>query len=303
MRYFWLLIIIIGIIGCKKDVELKKPDEISIQKVNQESQYIGQIGDSLSIRLLILKHCPDSIANVDAKQAIQAVDIAASKGLTIENIGNYHINKEGRTQESIAVSQEISLDDLEGLKRFISEQMKVGAKPGDTLIVYTIGHGGGDGSLMRLGQRGKLMYALAAAAEENDQEVFWWQLSCHAAAELPKISDLNEAQQNLFSMVASSTAHELSYFTTQGKQMEITFSALAEKDSAIDPDKDNIITAGELRQFMISKFGQKRGSLVYAKSDDEPIFGFYGLFNQIPIIDRNNPQGNYKNYIPIPRSR
>ncbi len=252
-----------------------------------------------------MKHCPDSIANVDANQAIQAVNLANSKGLTIESIGNYHINKEGRTQESVAVSlgDRININDLEGLQKFVSEQMKIGAKTGDTLIVYTIGHGGGDGGLMRLGQRGNLMYALAAAAEENDQEVFWWQLSCHAAAELPTIAQLPERQQYLFSMVASSTAHELSYFSTQGQQMEIVFSALAEKNAEIDPDKDGIITGGELKTFMISKFGQKRGSLVYARSDDEPIFGFYGLFNKIPIIDRNNPQGNYKNYIPIPRSR
>lgn len=53
------------------------------------------------IRLLVLKHCPDDIADTDAHQALRAADMAASKGLTIEKIGNYHINKDGQTNRVV----------------------------------------------------------------------------------------------------------------------------------------------------------------------------------------------------------
>lgn len=269
-----------------------------------ESPYVGKVKaryDSVAIRLLILKHCPDDIADIDAGEAVQAVDVAKTKGLTIQTIGNYRVDKEGKTNR-MAWGKKVSLDDLQGLKNFISEQMKVGAEPGDTIIVYTIGHGSGSGSLMRLGQREKLFRAIAEAAEENDQETFWWQLSCHAAARLPSIDTLNERQQELFAMSASSTASELSYFKTQGKIFSAVFDAMAAKSPELDQDEDEIITAGELSQFIGKRFSQKRGDLVFARSKDEPIFGYNGLANQIPIRDRNNPQGDYpKDYIPRPK--
>jgi len=156
---------------------------------------------------------------------------------------------------------------------------------------------------MRLGQRGPVMKIIAEAAEENNQETLWWQLSCHAAASLPPISTLSETQQELFSMTASSPANELSYFNTQGKQFSAMFNALAAKSTEIDPNSDEIITAKELSDFLSAKFGRKRGKLVFAKSDDEPIIGLTtGLANAIPIRDRNNPQDDYpRNYIPVPR--
>ena len=261
-------------------------------------QYIGKVNlDSVAIRVLVLKHCPDSIANVDSDQCIAAVNLAASRGLTIKDIGNYHIDPDGRTNESMLCR------DLSGLKDFINEQAKVDAQPGDTLMIYTIGHGGGDGTLMRLGQRKGLMKILAEVAEENDQEIFWWQLSCHAAARLPSISTLSERQQELFSMTASSPANEYSYFTTQGALMEEVFLAMANHSREIDPNQDQIITAGELETFMIRHFGRVRGELLYAKSPNEPIFGLLGgLANRIPIIDRNGNQTEYpRNYIPMPR--
>ena len=147
------------------------------------------------------------------------------------------------------------------------------------------------------------MKAIAAAAEENDQETLWWQLSCHAAAHLPPISSLNERQQELFSMTASSPSNELSWFTTQGAQFAALFNAMAEKNPSIDPNGDEIITADELSKFLIKGFGKKRGELVFARSPDEPIFGYNGLANQIPIRDRNNRQEEYpRNYIPMPES-
>lgn len=292
------------IVVCTIAYLIQKDDSIPERTVvvNPCSAYVGKVKTGeISIRLLILKHCPDQIANQDANQALQAANVAASKGLSIKDIGNFHINKEGQTS-GIAVVWGEKLDDLQGLKQFVKEQSQIGAEQGDTLIVYTIGHGGGDGGLMRIGQRRGIMRVLAEVAEENEQEILWWQLSCHAAAGLPAISSLTEKQQEFFSMTASSPANELSYFATQGPQMQKLFVAMAEQHTEIDPNQDSIITAGELKAFMIKHFGQKRGQLVYARSEDEPIFGLLGgLANRIPIIDRNNPQAEYpKNYIPRP---
>ena len=301
------LLLITGMfLGCKqKSTTYYKPSNFqytSVVEPSAESPYIGKVRfESISIRLLVLKHCPDNIADIDANEAIQAANVAESKGLTVSTIGNYRVNKQGKT-DRMAWGKKVSLDDLQGLKAFISDQMKKDAVPGDTIIVYTIGHGGGDGSLMRLGQREKLFRAIAEAAEENDQETFWWQLSCHAAARLPSIDTLNERQKDLFSMTASSPANELSYFRTQGKIFSAVFNAMAEKSSEIDPDGDETVTAGELSDFISKRFGEKRGKLVYARDRKEPIFGFNGLANQIPIRDRNNPQGEYpRDYIPMPK--
>ncbi len=271
---------------------------------SETSAFVGSLdfgGDSpYNVRLLILKHCPDNIADIDANQAVEAVNIAASKGLNIESIGNHRINKDGRTDN--LVFEKIPYGDLDGLKKFISAQMKVNAKSDDTMIVYTIGHGGGNGALMRLGQRGPLMKILAEAAEENNQRTFWWQLSCHAAASLPQISTLTTKQQELFTMAASSPANEVSYFNTQGKQLKTIFNAMAEKSKEIDPNQDDVITAKELGNFMVEKFGKKRGELLFARSPDETIFGWRGMAaNKIPIVDRNGPQGRYpRNHIPVP---
>lgn len=277
---------------------LEKPVPL-ITTSNKSEQFICTVkSDFLSIRLLILKHCPDGIANTDANQAVQAANLAEANGLPINNIGNFHITPNGRSDNAVTWK---GVTDLAGLKDFISEQMKVDAEPGDTVIVYTIGHGGGDGSLMRLGQRDGVMKAIAEAAEENNQETLWWQLSCHAAARLPEISTLNEKQRNLFSMTASSPSNELSYFTTQGAQFKQLFMALSQNDSSINPDQDKIITLKEMRNFMIEEFGQKRGSLAYAQSDDEPIFGLIGIFS-IPIVDKNSPQGIYtRKYYAVPK--
>ena len=271
-------------------------------KLVSVSQFTCKVESHYSIRLLVLKHCPDDIADADAKEAIQAVDLAKSKGLTIESIGNYHVNKDGKTPMSFVMGQKFSYSDLDGLKKFISEQMKIGAQAGDTFIVYTIGHGGGDGSIMRLGQREGVMKAIAEAAEENNQETFWWQLSCHAGAHLPAISTLSKKQQELFAMLASSPGDELSYFRTQGARMEKVFLALASNSPELDVNQDEIITCKELSDFISKTIGEKYGKLVFAQSDSEPIFGWLGrIANSIPIRDRNGPQGTYsRDYIPMP---
>jgi hypothetical protein len=298
-----LLAMLLVLVGCQQQevsqdfVQLNQFSSI----VEIESEFVGkvQLNDNMSIRLLMLKHCPDAIADSDSALAIQAANFAKTKGLDIQEIGDYRVDEEGKTQK-VAWGQIL---DLDGLKRFVSEQSKVNAKPGDTLVVFTIGHGGKDGGLMRLGQREGVMKMLAEVAEENDQEIFWWQLSCYAASHLPPISSLTERQQELFAMSASSIASEESYFGTEGKQMKEVFGAMAEKSIELDANKDDVVTAGELGAFMTKKYGAKRGGLIYARNSDEPIFGLAaGLANQIPIVDRNNPQGKYpRNYIPVPK--
>lgn len=241
----------------------------------------GQIAP-YKARMLILRHSPDSIGITDAEQAIEVVRAAKEQGLEIEVIGHHFIK---------------TVD-----KNFISEQMKIHAEQGDTFIIYTIGHGGGGGGLANVGQRSEVMKAFAEAAEENDQETFWWQLSCHAAAGLPEISTLSPAQQKLFSSLASSPANQLSYFCTQAKIMAVVFAAMSKQDVAIDPNLDSIITAQEFRGFL-DTISAGKGKLFFAATPEEEIFGRLFLASLIPIMDRNNPQGSYeRNYVPVPRN-
>jgi len=266
---------------------------VIIQTPKVAEHYIGNI-PSVAVRILVLKHSPDAIGNTDADQAIAAANLAASKGLDIKDIGNYHINRDGRIDFKW---KKMSMDKL---KTFISEQMKIGAVAGDTLIIYTIGHGGGGGGLDNIGQRKIVADAIAQAAEENNQETLWWQLSCHAAAKLPKISSYNQKQQELFSMIASSEADKLSYFCTQGEQMEKLFIAMAERSREIDPDEDGMVTAKEFADFMNARVEQGRGDLIFAKSPDEPIFGFLDFANLLPIIKGDKEVKRPNKFIPLP---
>jgi hypothetical protein len=272
--------------------------------VKAQSEFVGQVkSDSVSIRMIVLRHCWDKEGVSDARQAIQAVNVGASKGLTIEQIGNYNINRHGAINSNVSWSDPMN---FAGLKRFVSKQMNINAETGDTFIIYTIGHGGGDGSLVTLGQRADVMKIFAEAAAEQEQETFWWQLSCHATARLPAISSLTEEEQSYFSMMASSSAADLSYFESQGAQMRTVFNAMANKSSDIDPNGDETITAGEFKAFLNKHVRRgsfpsgHRGDLLFARSDDEPIFSM-PLAIKIPIVDRDNPQRSYeRNYIAIP---
>jgi hypothetical protein len=190
---------------------------------------------------------------------------------------------------------------MDKLKAFINSQMKVGAEADDTLIIYTIGHGGGGGGLQYLGQRKEIMKILAECAEENQQETFWWQLSCHAAAELPGIDTLNPVQQDIFAMTASSPASQVSYFCTQGVIMQKFFNAMAEDSPDVDPDQNGTIVAQEIKDFLNKFVESGRGDLVYAKSPDEPIFGIMSLARLIPIENADGTERDFsKDYIPMP---
>lgn len=233
----------------------------------------------LAIRLLVLKHSRESMADNDANLAAKAAEDAADKGLKIKVIGIHYI------------------DDVSDLKGFVSEQMKKDAKAGDTLIIHTIGHGHPSGILHNIGNREKVMKAFADAAEENKQETFWWQLSCYACAQLPAISSLNVMQQNIFSMLASSTADKTSGIETQARIMRHVFMELAEREGNIDKNQDGSIVAHELTVFINTLDSAKRGDLIFAKTPEEAIFEKDWF---IPILNHSSEQSFDEDYIVKP---
>lgn len=282
-----------------------KSPEITVEPV---SEYVGRMcylaDDSpFSIRLLILKHCTESMADGDAKLAIQAASMAKSRGLRIRDIGNHTVDKNGlirQAADNIVWSKTVYFS-IDEFKRFVKEQAAIGAEAGDTLVIFTIGHGSRSGYLDTLGQRPEVMKALAEVCGELQQETLWWQLSCYAASTLPPISSLTPQQQDLFSIVASSPANQESPAYVEGKYMEKVFNAMAENSPKIDPNRDEMVEAGELAQFMDNEVERGRGSLVFAKSNNEIIFGL-NFAQRIPILDRNNPQQEYpRDYIPMPK--
>jgi hypothetical protein len=238
----------------------------------------------ISIRLLILKHSQEQIADDDARLAARGAMEAAAKGLSIHVIGDDYATS------------------LQKIEELVNAKVKTKATSGDTLIVHTIGHGFQDGTLHNIGQRSSVVKLLAKVAEQNEQEILWWQLSCYAASHLPSIDSLKPEEQDRLSMLASSSASQQSPIRVQAEIMSKLFLALAEKNKSIDANGDDIITVGELRTFLNSLDNRKRGDLFFAKSADRPIFGYTLLMRLIPIVDRNNPQKKYpRDYIPIPK--
>jgi hypothetical protein len=273
------------------------PKVLHIETANVSQQYVGKVtlkGRTI-VRLLILKHSFEQVAKDEEVAIIQAANLAASKGLKIEDIGSHYINGEGKINR-LVWGEKCTLSNL---KNFISEQMKVSAKAGDTLIIYTTGHGGRSGGLMSLGQRKTVMTAFAEAAEENKQETLWWQSSCFASAGLPAISTLNPMQQRLLSMVASSDANHSSYWGDQNYPMKQTFLALAEGSDKLDANQDGRVTHTEFKKFL-STVKRDAYCILYSGGPDEIIFGAFGPWD-IPIVDRNNTQQEYDDdYIAIP---
>jgi hypothetical protein len=216
-----------------------------------------------AVRLLVLKHSRESMADMDANLAVDALNKAAAQGLPVKVVGNHYATS------------------LADVQKLVNEYMTKDAKKHDTLVIHTIGHGFGNGSLQNLGQRSGVMKVLADSAEKHNQKVLWWQLSCFACASLPKIDTLPEAQQRLFCILSSSTAHQSSGTRTQARIMEKVFSAMAKKSNTLDANSDDIITANEFRAFLNTVDTYKRGDLFYAKNSEEPIFGYFGMVSHV----------------------
>lgn len=256
--------------------------------------------DNIRIRLLAIKHSQEYMADMDADLAIDAAKTAASQGLSIKTVGNEFVGKNGILKASVYT---VNFDyNISAFKEFVSDHMKLDAESGDTLIVFTIGHGFPNGTLQNLGSRSDVLKAVAEAAEENNQKTLWWQLSCHAAAGLPNLKNLPSKQQELLSVLASSTAQAVSAAGVQGKVMEKVFVALAKNSKQINSDGNDIISGNELKAFL-NQTGSGRGELLFMSDLDEPVFGEgISLANKIPVVDRNGAQGSYpKNYVPRPQ--
>ena len=268
----------------------KQEPPISVVTDAVPLQYVGKVNISgVSIRLLILKHCFQQMADDDAGLVIQGANLAATKGLDIRDIGNYYINSNGKTDR--LWGEKYSLGKL---KDFVSQQMKVNAQPGDTLIIFTVGHGSNNGYLQDLGERKEVMEAFAAAAAENHQETIWWQLSCYASADLPNISSLTPEQQELFSVVASSDARTESPAYVEGKIMQKFFVNLAENFKSVDTNNDGMITAEEMSAVIPNR-------KLFSKSGKQILFGF-SWARLLPIIDHNSENREYsKDFILLPK--
>lgn len=212
----------------------------------------------IAIRLLVLRHSPDQMAVSDSNLAQEAARKAQAEGLDISVLGDEYIA--GWSSEK--------------LQEYVAQKSVENAVPGDTLVIHTIGHGHGDGSLDNLGQRRGVMGAFAAAGEQASQKILWWQLSCHACAGLPEISTLPESQQSWLVNLASSTAHDMSADRVQAGIMEKVFGAMAKKDPAIDHDQDDYITVSELGTYLDTLDSYQRSRLLFARRTD--VFGGAG---------------------------
>jgi len=159
--------------------------------------------------------------------------------------------------------------------------------------------------MAEFGKRDVIGRIFAEAAGECKQETLWWQSACYDefTSGLPEISSMPENQQKLFTMIASSPANKVSYWGDQIDPMKKVLVAIAEESPDIDPNQDQVIEAGELRSFMNNHVKAGSGDLLFARAEDEPVFGWYDYANQIPIYDGRRKIKTPDNYIPHPDSR
>jgi len=275
-----LVFILLLLVGCND-----KPTTNFVKQHNSVVPLACASPTKNQIRLLCIKHSRESMADGDADMAIAAARKAADKGLDIKFVGNTFVD--GR-QVAFTI-----IEDMTTFSGYLEEHIKDQAKNGDTLIVFTIGHGFQSGSLQNIGRRSDVMKVIAEAAERHKQKILWWQLSCYACAGLPSIDSLPPAQQEYLSIYASSSASETSAAYVQGRIMEKVFVAMADQSTDLDKNNDGRITASELSSFL----GTNR---FFAKSQEWNVFGkpWIPFF---PVIDRNGNQGNYnEDYILMP---
>jgi len=294
------IVFIFGIAGCNNVNFVGSNVNSSIQQPTVPNRLYGAEPQSPNIRLLCIKHSREHMADGDANLAIKATQKASEKGLNIKVVGNHFVDGRYMGLQNADPETIERIYSIETLSQYLNQYIKTEATPGDTLILFTIGHGFRDGSLDNMGHRSDVLKVIADIAEKNNQKIFWWQLSCYASAGLPDIGSLSPRQQELITIFATSSASETSAAYVQGNIMAKIFNAMAEKSSAIDPNGDGKITAKELRVFMNTINGSY-GSRVHAKSGDFTMFGKSGV-PLLPIVDRNNPQGKYpEDYVFPPR--
>lgn len=248
----------------------------------------------VKIRLLAIKHSYEQMAVEDINLLMKEAEKAAGQGLKIKVIGRHSIDKNG---ERVSFKEKA---DLPRVQEFLSEKFKIDAEYGDTLILFTVGHGGRGGSLHNLTNRKEVMDAIAGAAAENKQRVLWWQLSCYATAQLPAITDLPKEQQKYLSIVASSNSTTPSPAYVEYQPIGEMLQAMVRMGNNIDPNKNGSVSAGELKDFL-NTTSRKRGHLFFSLNMKDPVFGWQSLARLIPIVDRNGPQGRYReDYIGVP---
>lgn len=243
------------------------------------------------IKVLVLKHSKEKMADDDAKMVIDAVE-KAKQNLDVKVIGNHFINETKKIRAAIC-----EYNSIDNLKDFISQQIKESNLPKDSnLIIFTIGHGSTSGYLHNLGERAELQKAIAEAAEENNQKILWWQLSCYSAARLPSIETLPVLQKKLFSVLNTSDEKTPSPAYIEGKIMEKMFSSIISEE--IDVNKDQEIDGYEFKNKM-NEIKKGRGDLFRTHDMSAPLFGM-NLANRIPVCDIEKNQIIPRGFIPLP---
>lgn len=253
---------------------------------------------SYPIRVLILKHSKEKMADDDAAMVMDAVNKANRESLNIQGIGNHFIHDTKKIRASIF---EVESYEPESLKEFVSQKLSENPNPDGTSIIMTIGHGSPSGGLHNLGKREEVQKALAEAAEDNAQKVLWWQLSCYSAAKLPDLNSLTPSQQKLFSVLNTSNENTPSPAYIEGKIMEKLFGAMLSEDNELDKDGNNEVTGREFRDYM-NTIRKGRGDLLRSSDMESPLFGL-SLANRIAILDQGQFEFKEKNFIPQPRKR
>ncbi len=258
------------------------------------------MGDTVSVRMLILKHSPEdsAMSNRDADLAIDAVDSAKAKGLDIQVIGNYFCTDRAgvkfahqcpifqgpkRTQPRFESPRNAEFNEIlrsaesekySKLKDFVVDHMKLNAKANDTLLLFSIGHGSPDGYLANIGSRRDVLQSFTDAAKEAKQRVLWWSLSCYGCAGLPEVpSELAP----MFSIVTSSAADYESSEGVQGRIMDEVFQSIISKDKSLDDDGNGLITGKEVKSyFRNANIPHDGGGPIAHSQDATCIFGYDG---------------------------
>lgn len=244
------------------------------------------------IRVLILKHSNERMASDDAKLVLEAIAKAAKEDLDISAVGDHFIHETKKIRVFLCGYDE----KIENLKEFISEQMRLSATKDSTFIVFTVGHGSPSGNLHNLGERSELQKAIAEAAEENDQKVLWWQLSCYSAADLPPIESLSLKQRKLLSVLNTSDEKSESAAYIEGGIMEKMFESMISEDMDLDGNQE--IDGYEFK-IKMNEIKKGRGDLFRTNDMSAPLFGVSEA-NKIVIVDVAKGEIVPRGFIPHP---